>query len=365
MPDDPAPGPRTRPDGVAKLAPPPPSATARPNALLALALAALLLALAVGAAAATDPRNELWGPLPGSRFRPLVADWPAEKLDRFDRLAAPPATLVMGTSRGMALPPNATGGPGEAFNLAFPGGEVAVVRALYASLAVDGRRPERVVYALDQWSLRDHREDRVAESSERARLGGQAPSLGDRAAQLASTLSLPYLQDVARSAGYAFGSGYPDPGFHFAADGSMRYPAFEAPGYDQADHIALGIRELDSAFGVNRAIDPEAQADLDAFLAEASGNGTLVQVVLPPLHPQALAHLQDNPRFRAFTETTVDTVRRHCGPRVQLHDLTDPASIGADPADFYDSHHPYLRNGARILEAVADGHLDACRGGHA
>lgn len=357
------------PDALAKLEMPPaegPGRTpgeARRFAAAALAVVLLGLATCSAAAVAVDPRGEF----PGERYRPLVLDVPSAKLRLYEE-AAPADALVLGSSRGMPLPPDAL--PEErGFNFALLGGSLRDDRLAYDAAVRIGGPPQRLVIALDSFQLMRPPEagewSVVLDSASAPRYLGEPVPWTESLRALPSTLSASYARDVAKVLWYTHASGYPEGANAFRDDGLGLRPSVDA-------EIAAGTYDLDQAFERNweRYLGqiylpgaeelPGAAQGLADLVETARGDGAEVDVVLMPFWHGALERFEGNAEFARFQERAREVAVASCGPGVHVFDYTEVHAFGGLPDGFYDGYHVTPENGALLLEAVAARRGDLC-----
>jgi hypothetical protein len=354
-----------RPGGLLKVTIPPVGASrAQAYAGALLAVVVLGLGSVAGANYVVDPRSEFQG----TAYRPLAPDWPMEKLQRYDALDEPPQALVVGTSRGMALrgPPDVP--DNESFNLAFPGGEIVAESLVVGHLRGRHGPPGSLVYVLDQFALRPQDETRFERSRAYGIVGGPELPWWTTPSTLLGSLDVPYLLDTARVLRYTHVTGFPEPTYYGLDDHGQYEPAFaEVDG-----RIANGTVDLEGAverlnrtllvrlFGQQTAPDEDLAARFTAFVAQAQGSGTRVQVVLPPFEPGTLRWLRTQPGFDPLYQGALQAALDACPAGIEVYDYTDVRTFGGSPVGFMDSHHITALNGRLIQEAMARGDGELC-----
>jgi hypothetical protein len=332
----------------------------RAFALATLGLTVLMLAGVLTTNVAVDPRAEFGGPL---GLRALAPDAGADKLALYEELDRPPSAVVLGSSRAAALPPEVLGEGG--FNFAVNGGGMADEVLVYRFLVQDDPVLRRVVVNIDVFGITEGKQVRLTESGAYEPLTGQSRP-GPGLASFASTLSVGYTKDSARSLLYNWVTGFPEPRTTLEADGLERRPAEDAArAAGTLDLTGVVERqyadeELPALAGERGPPDPEVLAGLRWMIQDALDRGLRIDVFLPPYHALALERLQSRPIFHERVQAVHDLATPLCAPGLHFFDYTDGSSIGLDPEGYYDGHHVTPENGRRVLEAMDALHGDLC-----
>jgi hypothetical protein len=353
-------------DPVAKLAVPPLEAGQRRYAMVLALVAAGLLVGVVALNVAANPRGEFGG----TRYRPLVLDQGLLKLRALDA-APPPEWVILGSSRVLVMPPQALpwvqGRP--AFNLGIAGSQPADYELLARYLEQADPALKGVVWGIDSFAISQGNDPILSLSGAYARLGGPSASLGHLAEMAAKSLSSAYVRDSLKVLQYTYLTGYPVGAEEFGPDGTATEVASEAS-------IAAGTFDLKAAldrhfervvaqrFSPERAVAPEAEATLERTLTNLTRHGVAVKAFLPPIHPQGIERLRDNPRYVLFQQETLALLLRHCGPLVQVFDFTPIASFNGTADGFYDNYHLRPDNAVRLAAALGDSGKDLCPVAH-
>jgi hypothetical protein len=99
--------------------------------------------------------------------------------------------------------------------------------------------------------------------------------------------------------------------------------------------------------------DPERVADIGDAVRLLRERGTRVTIFLPPTHPRLLALLRADTIFRAQIDhdrATLGELAASTGAK--FVDLTDPATAGLTPDDFWDGYHYRSEATALVIHAL-------------
>lgn len=103
-----------------------------------------------------------------------------------------------------------------------------------------------------------------------------------------------------------------------------------------ADHISMVMTHLPTTADA----DPRRVGDIEEAVRLLRAHGTRVTIFLPPTHPRLLAALRSDTIFRAQIDHDRSTLRELASRTgATFVDLTDPASSGLAPGDFWDGYH--------------------------
>lgn len=322
--------------------------------LVKLACFLPLLALVMGVNYTVDPAN-LFHPAVMER---QVADWLASgqnvaglsdyderKLQLYwvERLKAPRATLVMGSSRAMGV-----SGP-ELLNHSVSGATLPDYLAVGQLYRDRGWTPKKLVVVADPWLFnRMNRETRWKSLSPqytkaRQELGLATPAGSGWRLDLALELVSPsYFQASLEKLFRRSSPGDVVPTTAWEgeqaikhADGSLLYG--QSAREESVESVrARAIKQITTppVYGLERyeELDPDLQHEFEVWLR--SWKGVEVELVLPPYHPEAWSRITASPRFARVPEA--ETWLRSLGYPVR----GSYAPQGLTEADFYDFQHP-------------------------
>mgnify|MGYP001562705174 CR=1 FL=1 len=345
------------PDHVAKLAivdlPRP-----RAYSVVVLAVVGVLCASVVAVNVVVNPRAEF----PSTAVPPLVFYNLQRKLDAYQALETPVSDLVLGTSRAGYV----SGLPGrenETFNFAIVGSPPEDWRDLYRFFKREQGPPTNLVLVVDQNSFTDLFAPRIADSIEAEAILGVPPVLSDQVSLALRTLSVPYVLDTLNSLKFRFVTGYPQAAPpkafpDFARSDLMEH--YRAGRFSPAEASPTIDQQFERAFGPGSVHVPSRADALRSLLEEAVADGVVVDVVLPPIQPVALADLESRfPGFLEQTKNVRDALIAFC-PSITVIDATGGEAVGIDPALFYNQTHLTKEGADQLMQAVAAGRADAC-----
>ena len=327
----------------------------------AVTIVVLLLGSTVALNVVADPRNEFHTGL----YPPLILDYGKEKLDRF-QVAGAPELVILGSSRGLVLPPPRVGLPGEntTFNFAVPGARPDDYRLLVDYLVALPQVPKTVVLGLDDFAV-SQLGSTLAQSASHRPLGGAPRAWTAIAQDGVASLATDYVEDSLRLLKQVHFGGRSAPSWAFGADGTGTQPGLEARleagTYDLS--VMLG-QHFDNIVALRYSkefpVQTEAIATLDLVFERLVSAGIEVWVYLPPIHPQGLDRLVGEPVFKEMQQTALGLLLAHCGPSFHVYDFTSIISFGGQPDGFYDNYHLRPATALRLEQALADPAGDRC-----
>lgn len=329
-----------------------------------LAVATALLLAYGTAAAAVNPRAQF----PWRLYEPLVEDYAWTKLEGYRAHGPVNGTLVLGSSRSLALPPAADDVGSSGYNFALPQGTLRDAEVVHALALRTGSSPDLVVVGFDTTLLRENLEFSVVQASAAALdYTGSGPDLRQWGTIAGDVFTVGYARDGLKVLDLTYNQGYPEPFRAFDGEGVEVLPRREAQvaagTYDQAAAIERHWQDVvKPRFEAGIRPSKEGLAPLERLVASAAASGSQVKVFLTPFHPTVLQRLEGNPVFEEFHASAHQWVQALCGPHVQLFDFTDPATFGGSPDEFYDGYHITRENGERLMRAMADGTGRVCGG---
>lgn len=305
--------------------------------------------------------------------RPIVQETVGEKVDLLAAFDPDPTVVVIGSSRSMAWPANVIAN-GTGFNFGISAATIKDLAILWEYVVQQRGAPDLLILNVDPFSLRPPEsgyESQVLDSSAAQEVAGRAPSTGAYVERALQSYSWAYARDSLRALQFAYVTG--SPVFHraFEPDGVQHWPLEEAKMAQGAFDVEATVTEDAKArlpkiyataavYGHQLPVD-DAQVDrLHTLFDRIVANGTRVWAVMGPIHPIGLDYIEDDPGFTQFQGAMTELLLSHCGPLFQAFDYTNITSYGGDPAGFFDSVHPTVENGARLLEAAAAGRGDIC-----
>jgi hypothetical protein len=143
----------------------------------------------------------------------------------------------------------------------------------------------------------------------------------------------------------------------FHSDGSLTYDKWDRQiregSYDRPGALQTSMEKfIEGARGFVSLSDTRIRY-LEMLLSEASAAGARVIIWFPPMHPELSRRLRELPRA-ATTELHARNVVRTMAGRygATLCDLSDPASFGGTPAEWYDAVHVSRNDAIRMLERL-------------
>ncbi|HET7550280.1 MAG TPA: SGNH/GDSL hydrolase family protein [Gemmatimonadaceae bacterium] len=118
-----------------------------------------------------------------------------------------------------------------------------------------------------------------------------------------------------------------------------------------ANHIEMVVTHLP----VTADPDPRRVQDITEAVRLLREHGTKVTIFLPPTHPRLLAALRSNAIFRAQLDHDRAALRELAGSAgATFVDLTDAATAGLTPGDFWDGYHYTSAASALVIRALED-----------
>lgn len=331
--------------------------------LRATAIAALLLGTTFASVVAVNPRGEMpWHPV-----EPLVQDVPYVKLGLYSARDPPPTALILGTSRGMVLPPaGLDGGNGTAFNFAFPGGEPMASELVYDYVTRTAGPPDLVVYALDQFAVRQQQPPRILESGAYPTLAQRERTVPELVAAMPGMLTPGAIVDTAEVLRRELtGTAGPREGTTLRPDGHSNRTVLESKIVDGAYNFTEAMeahyaRVILEVYDFERHADEAETRRIAGFLGKMLAQGTTVKVVLPPFHPVVLDRIEGLPTFTHYQEATLATLRDSCAQGLEVYDYTRIESFNGTSWAFYDGYHVTDTNARLVLRAVEEKRGDLC-----
>lgn len=368
--------------GAAEIETPP---RGRPIRRLALLLAVFCLTLAgvAGLNAWVDPaglfardglaRQATARLLAGEAIRASNVDDRALQRAYAAAMPVPPETLVLGSSRMMAVSAAMTGD--GLYNAAVGSATRRDLVALAVLFSEGDGMPARVVIGLDTWlldpGLRNDRWRTLADAYARGRAWLSLPPVeaapADWAGKAGALVSLAYGLETlsALRADWREALGLRaveietvdparDDGPIERPDGSLRYARdylARDPARIRADALAQARKlETDALRGAELA--PEAVAEIEALLDALARAGAEVVLILPPFHPAVAAHLTAAGQG-AYLPRLEERFRAMAARRgLAILGGYDPARAGCAGDAFVDGIHPRPDCMARILAGL-------------
>jgi hypothetical protein len=134
------------------------------------------------------------------------------------------------------------------------------------------------------------------------------------------------------------------------ADGSLVYDAaYEARRPDQVRPDALDFVTQHHANLGRFAWDGERARRLDLLWRDMRAHSVQIVAYLPPYHPLVWDSVRRDDRAMAGLAQTRAVLAGLAGPRSDVHDLSDPASVPCAESDFLDGTHARAACMARVL----------------
>ena len=138
----------------------------------------------------------------------------------------------------------------------------------------------------------------------------------------------------------------------YLADGTLvwnHYDVLEAQGrtLDQslAEYIRLALKHTGS--GHSRGVVPRAEVYFEKTLALLNEHGTSPLLVLMPVHPSVLAAVPSEERsLELFKAKLAALAQKYT---FTVLDMTNIASFGGDPTQFYDGVHIKVANARKVI----------------
>ncbi len=321
-------------------------------------LVCFLLLAQVGANAAIDPYDHFrWGQtfdphhfeVKRSVYEPFIAE--LEDEGTIDRLA-----IVFGSSRAMYLDiPNGSGTPYRWFNYAIGSAGVGTSEAIARQVA---EQPAMAVVVIDPIAImREEHHSGLVERSIRwsNELGVDVPP------ENAVRILFEQLHGVtptidslkALTGAKAVTTFHPNP--------AGVVPPASNEAVDSDSIPALTEQYFGNHYRNHAAIPTSQQSLVEQSISWFAATPTPTLLVLPPLHPEAVAILDESPSFRAMREQIEGIAATHCTEGLAFRDFTSITTWGGTAADFSDTHHLIDENVDRFARAIADAvDTDAC-----
>lgn len=118
-----------------------------------------------------------------------------------------------------------------------------------------------------------------------------------------------------------------------------------------ANHIEMVTTHLPSS----TRPDPRRVEDITEAVRLLRAHGTRVTIFLPPTHPRLLAALRNDTIFRGQIDHDRATLRElSSSTGATFVDLTDPATTGLAPDDFWDGYHYTSAASRRVIRALEE-----------
>jgi hypothetical protein len=292
-----------------------------------------------------------------------------------------PRIVVFGSSRVMTISTAMMGAaPGEFYNAGLSGGTVEDFIVMWSTLKASGRIPEVAIFGIDNWEFnRSHPQVRwLAWADDVARFvettegsGGwrRADEVLYRWYQLKDLVSFSVLRrslgdlrrlrldreprgaELVRSlADQLVDERRIDGRRALRADGSLVYDAaYEARRPDQVRPDALDFVTQHHANLGRFAWDGERARRLDLLWRDMRAHSVQIVAYLPPYHPLVWDSVRRDDRAMAGLAQTRAVLAGLAGPRSDVHDLSDPASVPCAESDFLDGTHARAACMARVL----------------
>ena len=316
---------------------------------LVVALAAVAAAAVLGAAACgRSAPGEVSSPLPVRALRPSELTY---KADLLESLPEPPQLIFFGGSRSERFDPSyarkVTGLP--TFNF-----------------SATNARPE-AAWAIANWLLA-----RSPQTQLRWVWGVQASTLWDRPLDpglLQDTRFMSHLPRSLLSDQLQVLPAGPPPTTSFldrrrySADGMLlwnSYDARRARGLTLEDSLSQYIgkavarmERVSEAGGVSGSGRSRARAYFVKTLKLLNDHGTTPLIVLMPVHPQVLSVMRAHGWQQSRGKLLDYLLALQRDYSLAILDLTEIASFGGDPAEFYDGVHITKENADRAIEQMA------------
>jgi hypothetical protein len=272
----------------------------------------------------------------------------AAKSELLDALPQPPQLLIFGGSRSTRFEParftRLTGL--RAFNLAFQNGRPEDAWAFLndARTRWPGAR-FRAVWFLHVEAFREQGLSAgLVQDPELARWFPPDLVAAERAKLPTSAAEAPLGRDLALT--------------EYGADGVVlrnRYDLAEANGATLEAKLDWSIgKALERYQAAGPALFPRSQHYFERTIALLNDQGSEPVVVLMPLHPRLLEAVRDEgwaERHREVMRSFEDLQETHA---FTVLDLSELATIGGDPDDFYDGFHVKRANARRLIRAVVE-----------
>lgn len=339
---------------------------ARPFIMQFLAVGVLLGLMVSGMYVFVDPHDRF----PQDDYRPLIVDWTDSKINRLRDQDEAPRTVILGSSRAMAISPDHvehTGfGPAPAFSLAIPSSTSRDFVLLYEYLVAEDMRPDHLVVAIDL-DVRSTIGSVVEDSAAAPQLAGRDPDLIDDLRRLGNAFSLAGLVDTWRVLYYTHVAQYPPERMTLEEDGETTFPAVEHARATGTLDLQRAIEEhlRKQVVGYYATSNPSAAyaAHVEALVAQAEADGTQVSLFIPPVHPTLKQWLDTRISWLpAYEQAQLERLGQLCSDNVAVYDFRDVEAFGGEPDDFFDGWHYLHENGRRMVSAMAADIGSVCPG---
>jgi hypothetical protein len=329
-----------------------------------LAALIVLCALYLTAISVVNPRGDFGG----TRFPWLYANTRKLKLNLFETYAGekPVAVVSFGSSRTMVLDPRdlETVSGIRAFNFgvfsALPEDFLAIYRWMRRTHGV----PRILLVGVDLGALGAGAETSDELLNNRILAAELDPSLRKPLHAAVhdiklykSTVTTQYAWDAIRAIQLSI---QPRAPFNtFRADGAMEYPGWDreisAGTFERAkvwEACAVGAINLMKA-NLKDSVSVTRLAHIGTLIREAALDNVRIVVWVTPSDPSLSSRLSTEPvawRRSEEARTRLDSVVTN--NHAKLLDLTDPASFGGDPRNWYDCQHYHHADAARIARVL-------------
>ncbi len=316
------------------------------------AAAIVLLVVTVGLNAVVDARADLGT----SSFTPLVADDRRAKVPLIDSMSGPPGTIILGSSRAIALDPSLAMEVGypDAWNLAVRGGRLDDSLAFRRAVEDQAGAPGNTILALDPHQLAPSPVANLRLLSDPV-LGAY---IGEPSAWsyvqwgLLSVYDPGHTQDTFRSI-WRHATGTIDDPDVFGDRGQFTGTFNEVTNRDA--WVTARVRDY-SHFS---QLESSRMASLRAIITEGLASGN-VTIVLTPIHSDFDAGLSTTPYHERVGELLA-RLTDACQPGLAVHDYSDVAIFGGNEDWFLDGEHYNAEMARAILAGLAAGRGDRCQ----
>ena len=271
-----------------------------------------------------------------------------------EQIDYPLDTLVLGSSRSIQLSRQVTGCENQ-FTAGVTGGDLRDAISFYLLADQLGKRPQRVIFVVEPWFLSQtgvNARARIDEYVEFAKEVGTTP-ITTRTSQwekVKELFSLPYFQSsVAFLQAGKQNQRTPTATDEYWSETDMRRQdgsycynaAYREAGKQVVDSrvqdlIKVPLELLQKFDGM----EPNCQAQLEAFLKRMQADGVEVVLMLAPFHPDYYAYMQQDAAFADVlqTETYYKQLAEQLG--IRCFGSYNAQSLSLTGADFYDGLHP-------------------------
>lgn len=321
---------------------------------------AVLLVLLLVCAVLLDPR----GDFNTGVFPTIVRDSRSHKMKSFSLKNVSQTTegLVFGSSRAMKLDPkdleSATGY--RFFNFAVDSARAEDYLAIYRWARAKGASPRLIVVGLDLEALHDNDvpDNRLTQNEElNAVLTGKHISKTlIRLRALKSTLTIAYLEDMARSIKQiarpveAVNS--------YDQDGYLRYSKWErlrATGkfnfhdWDQECHAEYVARFIEM-----KKLSPARKQSLEKFIDEALADGAKVVLFVTPVHPDISVKIGEKTRYISLLKDLNHYLAElSVVAKIKVYDYSVLSNFGGTLTGWYDCGHTDEANSLLMVKGLS------------